>query len=152
MCLLWSTNWVFISQKTTFFIVTAVKVSNLILDKLSHKPTCACVCLEGRLPLSVNRQSPPRYYLRVMYRDNLELLKEENTGSFFKHCYLNWSLWTKILLTVSIEKNIEVEWSWEVEIAKTISSDFTWQKSGGGEFPSHHTSQSAIENKNKTDL
>jgi hypothetical protein len=29
MCLLWSTNWVFISQKTTFFIVTAVKNSNL---------------------------------------------------------------------------------------------------------------------------
>jgi hypothetical protein len=28
MCLLWSTNWVFISQKTTFFIVTAVKTSN----------------------------------------------------------------------------------------------------------------------------
>jgi hypothetical protein len=29
MCLLWGTNWVFISQKTTFFIVTAVKTSNL---------------------------------------------------------------------------------------------------------------------------
>jgi hypothetical protein len=29
MCLLWSTNWVFISQKTPFFIVTAVKTSNL---------------------------------------------------------------------------------------------------------------------------
>jgi hypothetical protein len=28
MCLLWSTNWGFISQKTTFFIVTAVKTSN----------------------------------------------------------------------------------------------------------------------------
>jgi hypothetical protein len=28
-CLLWSPNWVFISQKTTFFIVTAVKTSNL---------------------------------------------------------------------------------------------------------------------------
>jgi hypothetical protein len=28
MCLLWSTNWFFISQKTTFFIVTAVKTSN----------------------------------------------------------------------------------------------------------------------------
>jgi hypothetical protein len=32
MCLLWSTNWVFISQKTTFFIVTAVKTSNLTLS------------------------------------------------------------------------------------------------------------------------
>jgi hypothetical protein len=29
MCLLWSTNSVFISQKTTFFIVPAVKTSNL---------------------------------------------------------------------------------------------------------------------------
>jgi hypothetical protein len=29
MCLLSSTNWVFISQKTTFFIVTAVNTSNL---------------------------------------------------------------------------------------------------------------------------
>jgi hypothetical protein len=31
MCLLWSTNWVFISQKMTFFIVTAMKTSNLTL-------------------------------------------------------------------------------------------------------------------------
>jgi hypothetical protein len=31
MCLLSSTNWVFLSQKTTFFIVTAVKTSNLTL-------------------------------------------------------------------------------------------------------------------------
>jgi hypothetical protein len=29
MCLLWDTNWGFMSQKTTFFIVTAVKISNL---------------------------------------------------------------------------------------------------------------------------
>jgi hypothetical protein len=29
MCLLWSTNWVFISQKTAFFIFTAVETSNL---------------------------------------------------------------------------------------------------------------------------
>jgi hypothetical protein len=29
MCLLWSTKWVFMSQKTTFFIVTAVKTANL---------------------------------------------------------------------------------------------------------------------------
>jgi hypothetical protein len=29
MCLLWGTNWVFIFQKTGFFIVTAVKTSNL---------------------------------------------------------------------------------------------------------------------------
>jgi hypothetical protein len=29
MCLLWCTNWVFISQKTAFFIVIAVKTSNL---------------------------------------------------------------------------------------------------------------------------
>jgi hypothetical protein len=31
MCLLWGTNRVFISQKTAFFIVTAVKTSNLTL-------------------------------------------------------------------------------------------------------------------------
>jgi hypothetical protein len=29
MCFLRNTNWVFISQKTTFFIVTAVKTSDL---------------------------------------------------------------------------------------------------------------------------
>jgi hypothetical protein len=29
MCLLWSTNWGFISQKTTFFIVSAVRTWNL---------------------------------------------------------------------------------------------------------------------------
>jgi hypothetical protein len=29
MCFLWGTNWVLIFQKTTFFIVTAVKTSNL---------------------------------------------------------------------------------------------------------------------------
>jgi hypothetical protein len=29
MCLLWSTDWVLISQKATFFIVTAVKTSDL---------------------------------------------------------------------------------------------------------------------------
>jgi hypothetical protein len=34
MCLLWGTNWVSISQKTAFFIVTAVKTSNLILQCL----------------------------------------------------------------------------------------------------------------------
>jgi hypothetical protein len=32
MCLLWSTNWGFISQKSAFFIVTAVKTSNLALN------------------------------------------------------------------------------------------------------------------------
>jgi hypothetical protein len=34
MCLLWSTNWVCISQKTTFFIVTAVKTSNLTIQNV----------------------------------------------------------------------------------------------------------------------
>jgi hypothetical protein len=34
MCLLWSTNWVFISQETTFFIVTAVKPSRLTWHQL----------------------------------------------------------------------------------------------------------------------
>jgi hypothetical protein len=29
MCLLLGTNWVFISHKTAFFIVTAVKTSNV---------------------------------------------------------------------------------------------------------------------------
>jgi hypothetical protein len=29
ICLLWSTNWVFVSQKTAFFIVSVVKSSNL---------------------------------------------------------------------------------------------------------------------------
>jgi hypothetical protein len=32
MCLLWGMNLVFISQKTTFFIVTAAKTSNLTLQ------------------------------------------------------------------------------------------------------------------------
>jgi hypothetical protein len=31
MCFLWCTNWVFISQKTAFFIVTAVNTSNLTI-------------------------------------------------------------------------------------------------------------------------
>jgi hypothetical protein len=39
MCLLWSTNWVFISQKTTFFIVTAVKTSDHI----------CCLCLRMQI-------------------------------------------------------------------------------------------------------
>jgi hypothetical protein len=30
MCFVWSMNWVFIAQKKEFFIVTAVKTSNLI--------------------------------------------------------------------------------------------------------------------------
>jgi hypothetical protein len=29
MCLLWGTNWVFISQMMVYFIVTTVKTSNL---------------------------------------------------------------------------------------------------------------------------
>jgi hypothetical protein len=36
MCLLWGTNWVFISQKTAFFIVTAVRTSNLTVFGSSH--------------------------------------------------------------------------------------------------------------------
>jgi hypothetical protein len=46
ICLLWSTNWVFISQKTAFFIVTAVKISNLtwsILLRLKKKTRNASV-------------------------------------------------------------------------------------------------------------
>jgi hypothetical protein len=40
MCLLCSTNWVFISQKTTFFIVTAVKTSNL--TTVESVRSCSC--------------------------------------------------------------------------------------------------------------
>jgi hypothetical protein len=29
MCFLWGTKWIFITQKTTLFIATAVKTSNL---------------------------------------------------------------------------------------------------------------------------
>jgi hypothetical protein len=36
MCFLLGTNWVFISQQTTFFVVTAVKTSNLT----NYKPRC----------------------------------------------------------------------------------------------------------------
>jgi hypothetical protein len=48
MCLLWSTNWVFIYQKTTFFIVTAVRpqILHIIVTSLWGKcgnccPSCA---------------------------------------------------------------------------------------------------------------
>jgi hypothetical protein len=37
MCLQWGKIWVFISQKTTFFIVTALKTSNLTNDPLTRK-------------------------------------------------------------------------------------------------------------------
>jgi hypothetical protein len=35
------------------------------------------------------------------------------------------------------------------EILKRISNEFTWQKSGEGEFPPHHTFLPAIENRPK---
>jgi hypothetical protein len=35
MCLLLGTNWVYISQKTTYLIVTAVKTSNLTNRRVS---------------------------------------------------------------------------------------------------------------------
>jgi hypothetical protein len=38
MCPLWSTNWVFISQKTTFFIVTAVKASYITRTTRCYVP------------------------------------------------------------------------------------------------------------------
>jgi hypothetical protein len=38
MCPLLSTNWVLISQKTTFFIVTAVKTSNLTFFFIVRSP------------------------------------------------------------------------------------------------------------------
>jgi hypothetical protein len=37
MCLLWGTNWIFISQNTPFFIATAVKTSNLTCVFISQK-------------------------------------------------------------------------------------------------------------------
>jgi hypothetical protein len=43
MCLLCGTNWVFISQKTTFFRVTAVKTSNL--TSWLHLQQFLCPCL-----------------------------------------------------------------------------------------------------------
>jgi hypothetical protein len=39
MCLLWSTNWVSISQKTTFFMVTAVKISTLHMEEMRSSET-----------------------------------------------------------------------------------------------------------------
>jgi hypothetical protein len=42
MCLLWSTNWVFISQKTTFFIVTAVNTR--CLSRWTGTPSCESQC------------------------------------------------------------------------------------------------------------
>jgi hypothetical protein len=47
MCLLWSTNWGFISQKTPFFVVIAVRTSNLTWidlaqDREQLKVLCEC--------------------------------------------------------------------------------------------------------------
>jgi hypothetical protein len=44
MCLLWSRNWIFIFQKTAFFIVTAVKTSNLTIVSLFFNCRCICAC------------------------------------------------------------------------------------------------------------
>jgi hypothetical protein len=56
MCLLRSTNWVSISQKTTFFIVSAEKVSNLTLIYLYRSLftlECQCRCIWRPYNLSV---------------------------------------------------------------------------------------------------
>jgi hypothetical protein len=48
MCFLGGMSWYFISQKSTFFIVTAVKTSNLTrvpFDQLSKK----LLCIRGNL-------------------------------------------------------------------------------------------------------
>jgi hypothetical protein len=39
MFLLWGTNWVFVSQKTALFIVTAVITSNLTFSLLQLAPS-----------------------------------------------------------------------------------------------------------------
>jgi hypothetical protein len=41
MCLLWGTHWVFISQRTTIFIVTAVNTSALT-QMVLESVTCSC--------------------------------------------------------------------------------------------------------------
>jgi hypothetical protein len=49
MCLLWGTNWVFISQKTTFLIATAVKTSDL------HVACGVCVATSTKNDLGKSR-------------------------------------------------------------------------------------------------
>jgi hypothetical protein len=71
MCLLWSTNWGFISQKTTFFMVTAVKTSNLtnsvnIVQKIS---SCLHKNLLNHLGGWVQAQTN-RYQWHVVTWDN----------------------------------------------------------------------------------
>jgi hypothetical protein len=59
MCLLWSTNWGFISQKTAFFIVTAVKTSNLTYQRFLHFGfSWQWVVTFMLLPLYPRRKSP----------------------------------------------------------------------------------------------
>jgi hypothetical protein len=45
MCPLWGTKWVFISHKTTFFIVTAAKASNFTQHKLARLCSGDVMCL-----------------------------------------------------------------------------------------------------------
>jgi hypothetical protein len=85
MCPLWSTDWVFISQKTTFFIVTAVKASNvrifLLLDcncviafcyhKLRHIDLSLwCGKLHNLLHHFANQIRHPELYYRI--RESLQ--------------------------------------------------------------------------------
>jgi hypothetical protein len=60
MCLLLGTNWVSISQKTAFFIVTVVKTSNLInysIFNTVHSGRCKFTCIE-------------QFYIRYMLFQN----------------------------------------------------------------------------------
>jgi hypothetical protein len=70
MCLLWDTNWVFISQKTTFFIVTAVETSNLtqlglcflhLSLLLCNPPNWMWLCRQTTMtfPWCIVRHTPP---------------------------------------------------------------------------------------------
>jgi hypothetical protein len=45
MCLLWSTDWVFISQKAAFFVVPTVKTSNLTQHLLAGPCSGDVMCL-----------------------------------------------------------------------------------------------------------
>jgi hypothetical protein len=56
MCFLWGKNWVFISQKTDFFTVTAVKISNLS-SWTYHFWNVVSSTAWGRYPRFVPRES-----------------------------------------------------------------------------------------------
>jgi hypothetical protein len=95
MCLLWSTNWVFISQKTPFFIVTFVKTSNLTMHSLFiFCFTClgAISFLCGSSTCNLNQHSPKQTFIWSLIRPHLSGNLQHGAA-----CPYNWIGWRRSL-------------------------------------------------------